>query len=287
MSTSIRFTVTSLTLAALALVACGKSSSSSAGSTSSSATTTSAGPAPKGGSCLEEKAGVCTEYGDNPLGMAEGACTSMFKGTYQKTACPTADLMGVCERKDDKQYYYFGNGVAPWVSDAKKDCEQNPLSPGKWVPQPNAEQAAKDKAIPAASKIAGSCKKKDGSCDDIHGRLADMEKSTCEELGGTYATTPCSTENLVGSCAKHGKVSRYYTDSLKTFSVKELTENCEDALSEGHYYPGPAAPAAAAAKGGGGAKGGLAAPAAKAAGGGANAKGAAGGGGAAPAKKAK
>lgn len=281
MSTSIRFTVASITFVGLALVACGKPSGKGA-DPSGSATTTS-GAAPKGGSCLEDKAGLCTEYNDNPLGMAEGACTSMFKGTYQKSACPTADLMGVCERKDEKEYYYFGNGAAPWLSDAKKDCEQNPLTPGKFVPQPNAEQAAKDKAIPSASKIVGSCKKKDGSCDDIHGRLADMEKSSCEDLGGTYATTACSSENLVGSCAKHGKVSRYYSDSLKLFTVKELTENCEDALSEGHYYPGPAAPAAAAAKGGAGK------PAAKAAGGaggagGAKAK-AAGGGGASAAKK--
>ena len=271
-----RLSVVSFTVVAIALAACGKPSGDKPGQ----ATTTSA-KAPKGGSCMEENAGLCSEYNDNPLGMAEGACTGMFKGKYAKTACPTENLMGICEKKDEKEFYYFGNSQGAWVEDAKKDCEKS-ITPGKWIAQPNVEQAAKDKAIPAASHIAGSCTKKNGQCDDHHGRsLGDLAKSMCESGGdGTWATTPCPTAEVVGSCVKHGKVSRYYPAALKSSKVKELKTDCEDAISEGHWYPGPAAPAneeaapaaakvgakqGAAAKGAGTppAKGGTSAPAAK------------------------
>ena len=253
-----RFATLSLSL--VAVVACGKPGGSGSGSSAGSATVTS-GPAPKGGSCNEEQSGICVEYGDNPLGMAEGACKEMFHGTYSKGSCPQQNALGYCQKKEDKEFYYFGNGVAAWVDDAREDCEKNPLTPGKFTAAPNAEQTAKDKAIPTPDRISASCQHKDGTCDDITGRLADLEKSFCEDGGnGTYTEhKACAADALVGSCVKHSKVSRYYTPSLKTQSAKDLTNDCENGLLKGHWYPGPAAPAAAAAK--------AAAPAAKAAGG--------------------
>ncbi len=74
----------------------------------------------------------------------------------------------------------------------------------------------------------------------------------------------CDSANLVGSCLKHGKVSRYFTANLKSQTMKELQSDCESGFSEGHWYQGPNAPAdkpAAAPAGKGAAKTG--APAAK------------------------
>ncbi len=231
----------------VALLACGKPGASSNSSPAASATLTSAA-APKGGSCNEAKAGICTEYSDNPLGIAESACKEMFAGTYAKAACPSENVLGYCTKdKGDKQYYYFGNGVAAWVDDAKKDCEQNPLTPGKFTvaTTANIEQLAKDKALPTSDRIAGSCVHKDGSCDDVVGRMAELEKQFCEDAGGKFGTTACSADALVGSCVKHGKVSRFYSANLKTNTVKQLTTDCEDSLGQGHWYEGPAAPKAA------------------------------------------
>ncbi len=234
----------------LAVVACGKPGSSGAGPAGSASVTNAV--VPKGGSCNEAKAGVCTEYADNPLGLAEGACKEMFKGTYAKNACPTDNVIGFCQRKDEKEFYYFGNGVGAWVDDAKEDCEKNSLTPGKFTATAGVDQAAKDKAIPAAANIAASCLHKDGTCDDITGRLADLEKSLCEDpsSGGKWTeNTPCPADNLIGSCVKHGKVARHYTSELKNglVSVKGLTDDCQDGFTKGHWYPGPAAPAAKAA----------------------------------------
>jgi hypothetical protein len=229
----------------VAVTACGKSGNSG---TAGSATVTNAA-APKGGSCNESKAGICTEYNDNPLGLAEGACKEMFKGTYNKGSCPTENTIGFCQKKDEKQFYYFGNGVGAWVDDAKEDCEKNQLTPGKFTATAGVDQAAKDKAIPPASAIQASCQKKDGSCDDITGRLGDLEKSLCEDpnLGGKWADgAACTADNLIGSCVQHGKVRRHYTSELKggLTSVKGLTDDCQDGFTKGHWYPGPAAPAA-------------------------------------------
>jgi hypothetical protein len=238
----------------LAVAACGKPSGKTDGT--GTATVTSAN-APKGGSCMEEKSGICTEYSDNPLGFAEAACKDMYKGTYQKTSCPTDKLIGTCQRKSekdgkpgDKEFYYFGNGKAAWTDDAKEDCEKNPLLPGTFSAQAGNEQAAKDNAIPKPDHISASCQKKDGTCEDITGRLGELEKSFCEDGGnGTYNDgKTCATENLVGSCVKHGKVERHYTANLKGTSMKSLQKDCEDLsiLGKNHWYPGPAAPAAGA-----------------------------------------
>ncbi|HEY8072643.1 MAG TPA: hypothetical protein VIF62_00995 [Labilithrix sp.] len=236
-------------LSSFAVIACGKGDKAGTASLTNAAV-------PKGGSCNEAKAGVCTEYSDNPLGLAEGACTSMFKGTYAKSACPQDNVLGFCLRKDDKQYYYFGNGVAAWVDDAKEDCEKG-LSPGKFTASPNADQTAKDKAL--SGQITASCVHKDTSCDDSTGRLADLDKQLCEDpnFGGTWHDgQPCASADLVGSCVKHGHISRHYLSETKSglVSAKGLQTDCEDSFTKGHWYPGPAAAQAAApnkaAKGG-------------------------------------
>lgn len=258
MTTFSRLSTVAFALSLVAVAACGKPTKGSAAGATGSATLTNAAAAPKGGSCMEEKTGICTEYSDNPLGFAESACKDMFKGTYSKNACPTQNLIGTCQKKDDKnpnggdkEFYYFGNSKGAWLDDAQADCEKNPLTPGKFTAQPGVEQAAKDNALPKAANITASCVKKDGTCEDITGRLGELEKSFCEDGGsGTYKDgQACPTENLVGSCIKQGKVSRYYTASLKGQSVKSLTKECEDfaLVGKNHWYPGPAAPAAAAA----------------------------------------
>jgi hypothetical protein len=214
--------VSSVSLLAIASVACGKPSSSKPGA----ATLTSAN-APKGGRCLLEKAGTCSEYKDNTLGLAESACKDLMKGAYSKESCPTADLMGVCERKGDKKFYYYG-GSTPWVSDAQESCEKDGLEPGKFTAQPNAEQTAKDKALPTAAKIQGSCINSSGTCEDLYGEMFDMQKSMCEQFDGKFSTAPCTSDKLVASCVKNGKVERLY------------------AIPFGHFYPNPNAAATTA-----------------------------------------
>lgn len=243
-----------LSSVAVSLAACSKPSGGGAGDTGSASVTSAA--APKGGSCNLEKSGVCHEYADSALGLVEGACTGMLKGTYAKAACSTQNLLGTCELKDEKKLYYFGNSDAPWVSDAKEDCEKNAISPGKFTPAPGAEETAKAKALPAADRIAGSCVKEDGSCEDHFGDMLDLSKSTCEQFGGKYSTTACPTDKLVASCLKHGKVERIYEKDLKERKMSELEDDCVKlAIPFGHFYPDPNAKVAApAAKAAGGAK---------------------------------
>lgn len=238
-----------LSYSALAFVgvlaaACGKPS----GSGPAGSSTTSSAPAPKGGSCNEEKVGICHEYKDNPLGMAESLCKDMLKGTFKKEACPQTDLIGTCNEKDgDKKLYYFGNARAAWVSDAKEDCEKNPLSQGStFTPAPGAEEAAKtaEKAIPPASKIAGSCANPDGTqCEDHFGELIDMDKDMCNQSGHKWATTPCPTEELQGSCLGRGKVTRYYKKMTKLTKASAMQGFCESGsiLGASHWYPAPGA----------------------------------------------
>jgi hypothetical protein len=248
--------VSTVAFAALATVACGKPKPNKVG-----ATTLTSANAPKGGSCMQDKAGVCEEYKDNTLGLAESACKDLMKGAYSKESCPQANLMAVCERKNDKKFYYYG-GSHPWLSDAKESCEKDGLEPGKLTAQPGAEQTAKDKALPTATTIQGSCTKQGGGCEDLYGEMFDMQKSMCEQFDGKFATTACPSEKLVASCVKNGKVERLYEKDLKFSKMSELQENCEKyAIPFGHFYPSPNAPKPAAAPAKGKAGGGGAAKA--------------------------
>ncbi len=234
--------VTSVSLIALATSACGKGKAE--GGKAGSTSLTSA-EAPKGGRCLLEKAGTCTEYKGNALGLAEGACTDLLKGAYAKEACPAAELMGKCERKGDTVFYYFG-GEYPWVSDAEKSCAKDGLEPGKFTASAGAEQLAKEKALPATSKILGSCAHTSlGTCEDYTGADFDMLKGLCDK----FTATPCSTDKLVASCVKHGRVERLYESELKYQKMADLQKSCEgDAFPFGHFYPNPSyTPAKAAA----------------------------------------
>jgi len=226
----------------LTVVACGKPKDGAVGTT----TTTSAA-VPKGGSCNVEKQGICEEYADSALGLVEGACKSLLKGSYAKASCSTQNLMGVCESKDEKKFYYFGNSAAPWVSDAKDDCEKNAITPGKFTAQPNAEEQAKQKALPSSDKIIASCNYGD-HCEDIIVDALDMEKSTCEQTQGKYATSACPTAGLVGTCVKRGKAVRHYEAALKYSKMSSLQTMCDsNGILFGHWYPDPNAAAAAAA----------------------------------------
>lgn len=235
--------VSSLSVIALASTGCRKPKG--AEGKPGSATVTSA-TAPKGGSCLLENAGTCTEYQDNALGLAETSCKDLMKGSYSKESCPTAELMGVCERKGDKKFFYYG-GSTPWVSDAQEACEKDGLEPGKFTAQPNAEQIAKDKALPTASRIQGSCVSSSGSCEDLYGEMFDMQKSMCEQFDGKFSSSPCTTEKLVASCVKRGKVERLYEKDLKFQKLSDLQNSCEKyAIPFGHFYPNPDSAAATA-----------------------------------------
>jgi len=210
---------------------------------------------PAGGTCLQEAAGACSEFSQSGLAFASSSCKTLLRGTYSTGGtCPRANLMATCEKKSGTKYYYLG-GSLPWVSDAKAACEKDG-EPGKFTAEPNAEETAKAKALPTPGQITGSCTSAYGACEDLHGELAEVHKTTCTRLNGTFSTAPCSSDRLVGSCVKNGSVERYYERDLKLHTVAQLADICEKlATPFGHFYSrngvaqAPGAPIAEAPKG--------------------------------------
>ena len=227
-------------VAGLSVFACKKPANTDTSTTTAATASGAAAAGPKGGSCVDPR-GQCTEYTDNTLGVAEAAC-KMFEGKYIPSACPTADVIGRCDDADgQKTYYYAGNFIAPWVSDAKRDCEENPArtKKGKFTAQPNMEDVAKQKALPSTDKVIGSCQLSE-MCEDIFEDTLKMEKDTCTQVQGKWATTPCPTADVAASCLKAGKVQRYSHKMFK-FTKPSAVENLcnsDSVLMWGHYYPG-------------------------------------------------
>lgn len=204
-------------------------------------------------SCTMEDMGVCSEDPASEELGASMAC-SMFKGKFAKTACAADKRIGVCTEKKEagkepgKKVYYLGNASAPLVADAKKDCEENPLSPGQtFAAVAGVDDAAKAAAMPQAAQITGSCTIKD-KCDDYLGHgLADGDRETsCKEVTGTWSTAPCSAAKLIGTCRESGMASRYYAGGPSAWKAADAQKDCE-ILPGGHYFPAPGAPAPAAA----------------------------------------
>jgi len=248
---------TSITLAlSLAALGCSKGNG---GAGASGAAATSA-YAPKGGSCLEDKAGLCTEFTENPGGLAEGACTSLMKGTYSKDACPRDNSIGSCQSKSDTTYYYFGNASGPWTEDAADDCKN--IHEGTFTPTPGAAETAKQKAMPTADRILASCVQDQTACDDYYGDpiKVDISKSFCEGTGKWNDAKACPTDGLVATCLSGGAAHRYYSTYLKKngVSMSDLAALCKGgSLGYSHFYPAPGAPTTAGplAAGKGGKKG--------------------------------
>ncbi len=131
--------VTSTLAVALSVAAIGCSKSGGGGATAADPN------APKGGSCMQDKAGLCTEFSENPAGLAEGACTSLMKGTFSKASCSKDNTIGSCQAKSDVTYYYFGNASGPWTEDAADDCKT--IHEGTFTPTAGAADNAKAKAL--------------------------------------------------------------------------------------------------------------------------------------------
>jgi hypothetical protein len=189
---------------------------------------------PTGGSCFQEKVGTCSEYPDHPT-SAQRSCKILRKGTYATESCPSANVMGVCEQKRAKKYFYFG-GAYPWVADAKDACEKDLSDPGKFTPSANAEAIAREKALPVAQQIGGSCTTSTGACEDLTGEHVDMHKAICDRFGGKFSAAPCSGDKLVASCLKSGKVERFYENDLKGQRLGDLEQSCALTLPFGHFY---------------------------------------------------
>jgi hypothetical protein len=243
----------SLALLSLVTLGCSKGSGSSA--TGSTASATAAGAnAPKGGSCMEPQAGICTNFADNPGGIAETVCTGMSKGTYGKAACSTDSSVGSCLGKDGNTVvYYFGNSVAPWQDDAAADCKSS--HEGTFTATAGAADTAKQKAVPTADKIAASCVQSFGLCDDYFGDplMVGVKKSLCSAPDGTLSDgKACSTDGLVATCLTPGKAERYYASYMKKTSttLAAAEDQCKNSTLVGtaHFYPEPGAMVALAAK---------------------------------------
>jgi hypothetical protein len=113
-------------------------------------------------------------------------------------------------------------------------------------------------AAAAPGGISATCdNKSDGKCTETMGAAGLGAEDSCTRLGGKYtkAATPCSHENLVGSCARSDATSGladvdyfYKGSGNEPNSLKSL---CEGVMS-GKWTPAPksaAPPAKPAAKG--------------------------------------
>jgi hypothetical protein len=247
--------VTSTLAIALSVAAIGCSKSGGGGATASDPS------APKGGSCMQDKAGLCTEFSENPAGLAEGACTSLMKGTFSKASCSKDNTIGSCQAKSDVTYYYFGNASGPWTEDAADDCKT--IHEGTFTPTPGAADNAKAKALPTPDKILASCTQDATACDDEYGDpiKVDLSKSFCSAPATWADGKACPTDSLVGTCLSGGTAHRFYAAYLKKngISMTDLGNLCKSSsIGYSHFYPAPGAPAApvvAAASGNKGKKG--------------------------------
>ena len=251
--------LTLIALAASALVVtvtgCSKSSAGTDNAAASGGGTTAQSNAV---SCVMEDMGICSEDPASEELGASMAC-SMFKGKFAKTACPADKRIGVCTEKKEagkepgKKVYYLGNLSAPFVDDAKKDCTENPLSPGgTFAAVAGVDEAAKAAAMPQPSQITGSCTMASGEkCDDYLGKgLAEGDhESTCKELSGKWSASPCGAVKLVGTCRGSSTASRYYAGGPSAWKATDAQKDCE-IMSGSHFFaaPGAAAPAAPAPK---------------------------------------
>lgn len=227
--------------------------------------------APKGGICDHTDEGTCEEFKSSALGLAEGFCKA-GGGTYVKDkACGKDNLLGSCAKESgDKHMFYAGNGKNMTAEDAKKECEANSLSKGKWTDGP-AAATSKERKAPDAAKIKNSCDKSEemSSCDDYSVADAlDLNKSMCEGMKGKYEKKACPSDKLVGSCVfPTGRTTRYYVPKKDTgfgMSGADHKKDCEMEMlgQKGFWIDGPdfnTKPAGAAtttppAGGGGGSK---------------------------------
>jgi hypothetical protein len=230
-----------VSLVPIAATGCSKSGGSASGGGGAAASA----EAPKGGSCLEDKAGLCTEYSDNPGGVAESACTMLMKGTYTKNACPRDNTIGSCQSKGDTTYYYFGNASGPWTEDAEADCKST--HEGTFTATAGAADLAKQKALPTPDRILASCSHDPttSSCNDYYGDSVtlSLSKSLCTDDGTWNDGKACPTDGLVATCLSGGAAHRYYAPYLKKTgtSMNDLATLCKDSsIGYAHFYPGVA-----------------------------------------------
>jgi hypothetical protein len=167
MNTSLKTTVLFASIAALALVACGKKEegpSGGAGSTATGAATLTNASA-KIGACNKVKnVGKCTEYdlAKDTLGLSKGGCEAT-DGKWETNACPTEKVFANCQTDSSKIIYYAGTtdpNSALTMDDefAKIDCE---LMSGKLtVTGKAADIAGGDKKPAAGGAAAGGAAKK-------------------------------------------------------------------------------------------------------------------------------
>lgn len=80
-----------------------------------------------------------------------------------------------------------------------------------------------------------------GKCDEYAKEdPLGMAKSLCEGFKGTYSSTTCPQEGLVGTCAMKGDdKKRYYVtkDELTSFSPDDARKDCESDLVQGKFTP--------------------------------------------------
>jgi hypothetical protein len=77
-------------------------------------------------SCYAESAQSCVEYRGGNLALGteslQKLCTVVVStAKFSETACPTAKVIGVCQRNEGKDFYYEGHYIA--ATDIEARCK--------------------------------------------------------------------------------------------------------------------------------------------------------------------
>lgn len=177
MNTSLKTTALFASIAALALVACGKKEDAPTGGATGSATSaaTLTNAAAKVGACNKLKnVGKCTEYdlSKDTLGLSKGGCEAT-DGKWEEKACPTEKVFASCQTDSSKIIYYAGTtdpNSALTMDDefAKLDCEM--MSGKLTVTAKAADIAGGDKKGAAGGAAAGGAAKKPAAAPATPGK---------------------------------------------------------------------------------------------------------------------
>jgi hypothetical protein len=158
-------------------------------------------------------------------------CAMVGAGVPRKEACPTAGVIGTCDKGDSLQRLYFVWGDAAWATEhAKQSCE---FQHGKFTAAENPTRAA----FPGMSKVRMSCdtRKTTDTCTETMEVATEwmLSDNTDKECGTDVRTTtkPCPKEGVLGSCDKRdGSVQRYYKGEM-AYTEASAKEDCEGSNS--------------------------------------------------------
>jgi hypothetical protein len=195
--------ITMVAATMLALAACGGGSGSGGGGTTPARDPAARGEGPHGlhagshGSCHRQAQGVCHEVlrvlDDAGRTQARTDCEAQG-GVWSDGICPGSGAIAWCGDSTNTWFY----GPTANVETAHAACPEHMHFYD--LAQPDAQTAV---APPLHERADGSCRHATPArCQEFIVDPAQLASTgeACTTGGGTWATTPCSTEGAVGHC---------------------------------------------------------------------------------------